>query len=352
MKKIITNSGLGLLQVLIMVGLVTSVSTYLLKNSSIASKSVRASFYRQELYTYNEQLKDYLSDIIVCTNLFKNSATNTNYYVLEHKEVGEIFRLTDDADSESLIGSNKSFKLKKAFLTKEDTGFIKLKYAVTLIDKFKNSVYIPDEIYNEVHLFASFKPDGNIRDCYHDPFDPDYEDNIPDGVISQSIKKLCHSLQASAGATTSDTYNEGELPGAYLDPVTMDCQIPGFDKDLFKNKPGKNEVAGKLKFEEDGKGKMRVALEYVKNECYLPGKGQCPTGTFLVGINSDCSLNCKYLNGNDVAHLVEHKAPGAPTGDSDDWKNCFGKGTSLSLNNGTVLGVECDREFPPHYNGD
>ncbi len=358
MKKLIKNTGIGLLQVLIMVGMVTSIATYLLKSSSIASKAVRASFYRQELYTYNERLKDYLSDSGMCNDLFSNSLIGTNYLKLSHEKIGSILEVFGVDGKENLIGSNRAFKLTKAFLTDENTGFVKLKYAVTLADEFKNSVYIPDEIFNEVHLFATFKEtNGAIKDCYHDPFDPNYEDDYPDGVISQSIRKLCHTIQVDPQDETEYTVkrNENEMPGAYLDPVTMDCFIPGFDEKTFKNKPGKSEVAGKLNFKEattgEHKGKVLVELEYVDNKCHLPSKGQCPTGTFLVGINSDCSLNCKYLTGNDVAHIVEHKAPGEETGDTD-WKNCFGKGSSLSLNNGTTFGTACDQDLPPNFNGD
>ena len=356
MKKLITNTGIGLLQVLIMVGMVTSVATYLLKNSSLASKSVRASFYRQELYTYNERLKDYLSDITVCTNLFKNSMLDTNYLELTHKEVGTIFQLSGENNRESLIGSNKAFKLTRAFLSDENTGFVKLKYAVTLVDNLKKSVFIPDEIFNEVHLFASFRDNGSIRDCYHDPFDPNYQDEIADGVISQSIKKLCHTLVVQNESDMEDIdsnlkRNEGEMLGAYLDTKTMDCQVPGFDKALFANKPAENQVAGKLNFEEDQDGKMRVALEYVDNECHLPSKGECPTGTFLVGINSDCSLNCKYVTGNDVAHIIDHKAPGDGASD-DPSDHCFGVGSSVSLNNSTTYGTACDQELAPNFNGD
>ncbi len=286
MKKL-NEAGFGLAQVLIIISMLSSIAAYLFKQSGIATKSVRASFYKQELYTYNERLKDYLTNIDVCTEAFNGFSIGNEYNELNSSKFGKIFKKDD------LVGSNKAFKVNNIKITNENTGFIKLVYSLEIDEKFKNTVFLPGEIKNEIHLFANIIEGGIVKDCYYDPYDDDYYDNIPNGVISQSIRKLC----------TSGKLGKNQF-GANLDLTTMDCHVVGIDPKREVKCPKGYAI---IKFEQntnsDGKIELVPVCGVNPNDIT---KQTCPGDQVVsgVGINPNGTLNCEPIKSGNVGAAV------------------------------------------------
>ncbi len=292
MKKL-NNAGFGLAQVLIIIGLLTAMATFLFERSGIATKSIKASYYRQELYTYNQKLKDYLTNMDICTEAFSGFSIGSDYVELSSSRFGTLFKKNEQ------VGSNKAFTVTSIKLTDKDTGFIKLEYYLKLKEEFQKSVYFPEEIKNEIHLFAKIDKSRRVINCYYDPYDENYKDDVPNGVISQSIRKICNTgIEIDAN-----------IAGASLNSKSMDCHFIGFDTSKKVSCPIGYAIERYAINTVEG-NKQELVPICKKNPLYMPGK-RCPKNLMMTGVNEDGSLICEPIKADDApaaGDIINHSS--------------------------------------------
>ncbi len=235
--------GLGLIQILNLIAILTVMITLSLKRIEALRKKIRSSYYKLEVQDFMQSIELSLMNSRKCEYIFEGTSLNN--------------LSTAISKFEDLASVGDSFGFRDMFtITSNGLVFEKINekyFDVVFKLEVNHDVFAPRVIERRIPVFYYAQQDKIIT-CFHDPSDDNPYDLIPDGHVSKGLITLCEKEKM-------------------LDHDKMECNIHGFEK---LPSPGgiahtcaDNELAAGIKFDEST---GQYSLNCVKNNFYVAGE--------------------------------------------------------------------------------
>ncbi|MCB9092142.1 MAG: hypothetical protein H6620_06235 [Halobacteriovoraceae bacterium] len=273
-----SQRGSSLIQVIGLTAVMGVISLLMIKKGDQTLKNIKTFYYREEIYSYIQQISNTLMDSDICTNALTGFSPSQGD-LPEIKDDKSLVQLT----SGTTFGSKGNFKLSRILLD-NDTGLSHRTTLKVFVD-IDDNIYGSSTIEQGINLFIEQNA-GTISNCFHDPIPP----GETQGIVEKAIAEFC---QGSGAKLENGLCNIKGFTPSLVD--TVDCKDPG---KVVKN------------IKETSEGRYEVVC--VDNQFYLPKKtSDTCTEDFAMELTAEGKMKCRNVAVNDIGnHFSGNTASG------------------------------------------